>query len=100
MDKIKVLKNVEKYAFLVKDYLSPKQIILYGSYAKGTASENSDIDIAVVLENLKGDYLDISKNLYKLRRNIDDRIEPVLIIESCDKSGFLKEVQSTGHIIL
>jgi len=34
---------------LVLQNIKPKEIILYGSYAKGTASEDSDIDIAVIV---------------------------------------------------
>ncbi|MDR1218177.1 MAG: nucleotidyltransferase domain-containing protein, partial [Treponema sp.] len=29
----------------------PYRIILFGSYAKGTANENSDIDMMVILDN-------------------------------------------------
>jgi predicted nucleotidyltransferase len=99
MDKSEVMKSVEPYASAVKDYINPSQIILYGSYAKGTANSNSDIDVAVVVKKLNLDYLDVSKMLFKLRRNIDDRIEPVLIEEISDRSGFLNEIRSTGYTI-
>lgn len=99
MDKAKIINNVEKYALSVKDFIFPTQIILYGSYAKGTAKANSDIDVAVVVNKLNMDYLEASKMLYKLRRDIDDRIEPILIDETNDKSGFLKEIQNTGYVV-
>jgi predicted nucleotidyltransferase len=35
----------------------PYRIILFGSYAKGTADENSDIDMVVILDNN-----DVAKN--------------------------------------
>jgi hypothetical protein len=34
-----------------------------------------------------------------LRREIDARIEPVLLEEINDKSGFLEEILKTGEII-
>jgi hypothetical protein len=37
--------------------------------------------------------------LFRLRREIDARIEPVLLEESNDKSGFLEEILKTGEII-
>lgn len=37
--------------------------------------------------------------LFKLRRNISTDIEPVLLIDEEDKSGFLDEVLSYGEVI-
>jgi len=37
--------------------------------------------------------------LFRLRRNIDARIEPILLEEKNDKSGFLEEILKTGEII-
>jgi uncharacterized protein len=34
--------------------------------------------------------------LWKLRRQIDDRIEPVLIEGDFDDAGFLEEIQKNG----
>lgn len=69
---------------------SPRQINLFGSYAKGTANSESDIDIANIIDEIKGDYLDNTSLLYKLRRNVDDRIEPVLLASGSDPCRFLK----------
>lgn len=65
-----------------------RHIVLYGSYAKGTARPDSDIDIAVIVDKVEGDYLDQQAKLYRLRRSVDLRIEPVLIEYGQDKSGF------------
>ena len=75
------------------------QVVLYGSYAKGTAKPDSDIDIAVIVDKLQGDYLDEQAKLYKLRRLVDLRIEPVLIEYGHDRSGFLKEIMDTGQVL-
>ena len=52
-----------------------KQIFLFGSYAKGTNQEESDIDIAVILGEFEN-RIDIQLELMRLRRKIDSRIEP------------------------
>jgi hypothetical protein len=48
---------------------------------------------------LHEDYLKVSANLFKLRRNPDDRIEPVLLEKRNDPSGFLHDVLKTGYVI-
>lgn len=99
-DTATVIKIAEQYAREVTKLLNPKAIVIYGSYAKGTANSDSDIDIAVILDNnLAGDYLEISKQLFRLRRNISADIEPILLILSSDKSGFIVEVLRTGIIV-
>jgi predicted nucleotidyltransferase len=89
----------QRYAYEVEKLLKPQAIVLFGSYAKGTANDNSDIDIAVILDGFSGDYLETSKQLYKLRRDISADIEPVLLDASNDISGFVAEVLRTGEIL-
>jgi predicted nucleotidyltransferase len=74
-------------------------VILYGSQAKGTATESSDIDIAVVVDRIEGDFLDAEIALFRARRGIDDRIEPVLLEYGNDPSGFLASILGTGQVI-
>lgn len=99
LDTETVIKIAEQYAQEVSKILNPRAIVLYGSYVKGTARSNSDIDVAVIVDDLTGDYLEISKQLYKLRRDISADIEPVLLILSSNKSGFIAEVFNTGIIV-
>jgi predicted nucleotidyltransferase len=99
MDKNQVIVNVNKYALAVDEKIKPRKIILYGSYAKGNWREDSDIDVAVVVESVKGDFLENEALLFKLRRGIDDRIEPVLLEESGDNGGFLSEIMKYGRVI-
>jgi predicted nucleotidyltransferase len=94
-----VIDIIKKYSDRVVEFLHPKMVVLYGSYAKGTADEDSDIDIAVICDSLGDDFLEKSHQLFKLRRGIDSRIEPVLIQQENDKSGFCEEVLKTGRII-
>jgi predicted nucleotidyltransferase len=48
---------------------------IFGSCARGLETEDSDIDIALILQNMP-DFFHTQKQLMKLRRNIDLRIEP------------------------
>lgn len=99
MDKSTVIKIAKDYVNLVLQNMKPKEIILYGSYAKGTAREDSDIDIAVIVSKLISDYLDSAIMLYRLREDVDDRIQPILLEEASEKSGFLEDVRRTGFTI-
>ena len=96
MDKNSVIDIAKKYPEIVYESMPVKEVILYGSYAKDNATNNSDIDIAIIIEDLEDDYLDAQTKLFKLRRSVDLRIEPVLIEDSNDRSGFLKEIKDTG----
>lgn len=49
---------------------------LYGSYAKGTSSKWSDIDIAVISPDFSDDLFAERLALMQLAVSIDDRIEP------------------------
>lgn len=94
-----IIDKTEKYSKLVIKFMNPKMIILYGSFARGNAREDSDIDIAVVCDSLGDDFLEKSHQLFKLRRVIDTRIEPVLIDKENDQSGFYEEILKTGKVI-
>ncbi|MBF0242049.1 MAG: nucleotidyltransferase domain-containing protein [Desulfamplus sp.] len=98
-DKAAVRECVSRLAELVKDNFPVKKVILFGSYAKGYAREDSDIDVAVLIDKIDGDFLSAETRLFQLRRNIDTRIEPVLIEDTDDFSGFLEEILKTGEII-
>ncbi len=99
MDNESIIDLAKRYSALVRQSLNPKYIFLYGSYAKDAASQDSDIDIAVIVEKLDGDYLEEQSKLFKLRRSVDLRIEPILLEDGVDRSGFLKEIKSSGQII-
>ena len=55
--------------------------------------------MAVVIRRFEGDWLLSSAKLFKLRRDIDPMIEPVLLEEENDPSGFLADILKTGEII-
>ncbi len=99
LDKKQVIDNAQKYAELIKRHINPEKIVLYGSYARGNWHKDSDIDIAVIVDNISDDFLSISTMLNKLTRNIDYRIEPVLLEKDDDRSGFLTAILLYGRIL-
>lgn len=96
MDQAAVIKKIKDYKILLSKHYKLRSVFLFGSYAKGTHREDSDIDVAVVVDELEGDYLDYAPLLWKLRREIDTRIEPVLFEAGKDPAGFLEEIRKTG----
>ncbi len=75
-----------------------KALYLYGSYSKGNYREDSDIDIAVVVESLSDNYFDDTPLLWKLRRRISNLIEPVLLTEDMDNPLY-RDITKTGILI-
>jgi len=96
VDQKTALENAKRYAQLVGEQINPTKIVLFGSFAKGNWNENSDIDIAVIMTTIDQDFLEISKKINRLTRNIDTRIEPVLLQSNDDRSGFLSTILKTG----
>lgn len=101
MDKEDVRRLVKEYANVVIKNMIVNKIILYGSYARGDYRKDSDIDVAVVVprSSISKDILDDMAKLFKLRRSISNDIEPVLLIDEEDSSGFLQSIAEYGEII-
>jgi predicted nucleotidyltransferase len=76
MDKTTAIRHVKQYADVVRQNFNVKKVILYGSYSRGSARKDSDIDVAVVLSRIDEDFLMAEAKLFRLRREIDTRIEP------------------------
>ncbi|MCL2845848.1 MAG: nucleotidyltransferase domain-containing protein [Chitinivibrionia bacterium] len=94
-----IILKAQKYFELVKASNFRMQIekgYLFGSFAKGCPHEYSDIDVAFVVSNFEGGYLDTIVPVWKLRDHIDDRIEPHFIVPEEDYADFLPEIQRTG----
>lgn len=97
MEQKEVLNIASKYADSVRSTLTVRGIYLYGSsWARGTAGKDSDIDIAVVVDELPNDYLEPLTLLWKLTRGEEIDIEPILLKSDDDKRGFLATILKTG----
>ena len=99
LDKRTVINTVEKYADAVIKEFSPNAVILFGSYAKGNPTENSDIDVGIVFNGFSGDWRKTSSRLWNIAYDISWDIEPHLLDTTQDKSGFVKHVIKTGQVI-
>ena len=100
MDTGAVVERVRKYAdLLLRQQVLVSKVVLYGSHVRGTAREDSDIDVAVVVPTIDEDWLDFSARLFRLTRDVDLRISPVALEEGNDASGFLEHVLQTGEIV-
>ena len=75
LDKAEVRNIAIDYTDKVCQVYNPKQIIIFGSYVNGNPHPDSDIDIAVVFDTIKGDWLDTWGHLIGLREGISYDIE-------------------------
>lgn len=74
--KPEILELVKKYGTFVKQRLPVDQIILFGSHAKGTTHEWSDIDVCVVSPNFGKDLFEEKLQLDRYTDNFSTKIEP------------------------
>ncbi len=87
---------------LEKSQIHIVEAIIFGSYAKGKAKPESDIDIALISDDFTGDRFEDRRKIIPLRRIIDSRIEPIPFRpEDFNNGGALaEEIKRTGMIIL
>jgi predicted nucleotidyltransferase len=89
------------YSMEVKKALNPDKIVLFGSFVYGNPHGESDIDVAVFKTGLEDDaWYNARILLQRLRRNksfLD--IEPHLLDEANDASGFAEHVIKNGEVI-
>ena len=94
-----IMDIIQEYVEKICANYKVEAIILFGSYAKGTNHEDSDIDIAIITDDFVNHIIDEVLDLMRLRRKIVTRIEPHLIrIEDYKKAEtpFIQEVIDTG----
>ncbi|HAH54066.1 MAG TPA: nucleotidyltransferase [Flavobacterium sp.] len=92
-----IIKTAQQYINQIPKDWGLKKSFLFGSYANGNPTEDSDIDIAIIFEN-QNDFYANQMLLMKLRRNIDLRIEPHPIHEKdfTSDNPFAYEIQKKG----
>jgi len=72
----KIIETVKKYAQAIERDYKIDGIYLFGSFANGTQTNDSDIDVAILLKDGVEKRFEEMANLYKYTRGIDSRIEP------------------------
>ena len=93
--------KIRRFFDLVKEHYPVKAMILYGSHAKGRATDQSDIDVGVVID--LPDHrrrIEITADLFHYAGKIDPSIEPKCIFwdefRSPEKASILAEIIRTG----
>lgn len=93
-----IMESIEKYIKKISQYYKIETIILFGSYAKGTENEDSDIDIAIISDDFN-DIIEDGAKLIGLTWKIDTKIEPHPITKKDyenNSTPFINEVMNTG----
>ena len=98
MDQRTAFEIVEKYINYLKiNNYNIQKAYIFGSYANGRFHENSDIDLAIVLNNLSNSFI-MQIELMKLSRKFDTRIEPHPFDETDfnESNPFANEILTKG----
>lgn len=102
MDKRQALTRDEALQLVrrYKEIISPRfavepKVMMFGSYSKGYANSDSDIDVAVIVPTYGDRKMEISKRLWRDVREVSFLIEPVLIAED-RKTPLYDDVIRTG----
>jgi len=92
-----IIETARRYISQIPDDLGLKKVYLFGSYAQGKEREESDIDIALVLDNMTN-FFSTQMLLMRLRRKIDLRIEPhpIGVKDFNAMNPFAYEIQKNG----
>ena len=98
MSKNQAIKIADRYAKKLRENNFPvDSVYLFGSWAKGTATRYSDIDIAVISK--KPVKIEDSFVLRRIRRMVDTRIEPhgINLKDFSEKNNpIASEIKNTG----
>lgn len=106
MDRTKTLSRdeaigiVQEYKRIIRPHyqVEPK-VYMYGSYAKGYANPDSDIDVAVIVPETEiTNHWEQSADLWCDVRKVNVLIEPVLL-EDHEDSMLYREVMRTGIVV-
>ena len=102
MDKRQTLTREEALALVrrYKEVISPRfavvpKVMMFGSYSKGYATPDSDIDVAVIVPTYGDHKYEMSKGLWRDVDKVSFLIEPVLMAED-RKSPLYDDVMRTG----
>lgn len=92
-----IIETAERFAQQIPADLLLKKVYLFGSFAKENETEESDIDIALVLGNMSN-FFDTQMQLMRIRRKIDLRIEPHPIsdVDFIGSNPLAHEILQTG----
>jgi len=102
-DKQLVIRKVQEYIKRLREsHIDIWRLYLFGSYAKETHRDNSDIDLAIFLDQEDIDGFEECVHLMKLRWDVDLMIEPHCFAKSDfdETNPYIKEIIETGVRII
>jgi predicted nucleotidyltransferase len=92
---------ISGYVADVRDAIPIDRAFLYGSYAKGTATEHSDIDLCFFSDSFENQsHYDVTYQLFRLTRKykgIDIEPQGFPTSDLYNDNPFVKEVLRTGR---
>ncbi|WP_066640157.1 nucleotidyltransferase domain-containing protein [Desulfolucanica intricata] len=99
-----IINEISRLAQSLNKNIKVDSVILFGSYAKGTADKDSDVDIAVISPEFGRNPLKDKQLVY--RTIVKENIEPYFEIHTFTPSElknssnyFISEIRSTGKKI-
>lgn len=106
MDKtaLDITRIVEEYVARLRPEIRVDKVVLFGSHARGTASEWSDIDIAIISNDFKKmDPVQQLEFLALRSKGCDPSLEPLPFTldeyENASHLDFLGEIKRTGVVV-
>lgn len=103
MDKA-INKIITDYIKLIQQkYSDFESVYVFGSFARGNSTQDSDIDLAIIFSDLDDSKrFDVQVQLMLLASQIDTRIEPHPISHNdfYSDNPFVAEIKKTGFEIL
>lgn len=102
-----VAKTLPQATRKIVSALKPEKIILFGSYANGNPTPDSDVDLLIIMEirsNYKETYRMVSSLLYPRQFPVDIIIKTPQEVEEAmeggkDNSFFIREILKTGRVL-
>jgi uncharacterized protein len=95
--------KIEELVNRIAEGFHPQKVILFGSYARGNANEDSDVDLLVVM-NFKG--LGIRKTL-EIRKTVEPGFSVDILVRTPRdiqrrlkyRDLFIEEIMETGKVL-
>ena len=88
------------FAEAIKDVFENSKIYLFGSFAKGCPHEMSDIDVGIIVDDLRqypiNEYIKKDMAIAATILDYDVRISRHIVGRKQDVTGFLQEIETTG----
>jgi predicted nucleotidyltransferase len=101
-----MIKILEQYVENLRKRISVEKVILFGSYANGTATDRSDIDLAVITKELENDnlnlfdfYVAVGSAAWEVEPSIEAVTYAPEDFEHYERGSFVDEIIRTGKVI-